>query len=96
MFGGDEVVADPEGEGEEAAGLDLLLGGEFREEAAHVVHPPVVDPPQARRHRQVTPGPIADRELGPQRLAAGDREQALELLAGVALFAIICDRFFCE
>ena len=52
--------------------------------AAHVVHPPVVDPPQARGDRPVAARPVADRELGPQRLAAGDREQPPQLLAGVA------------
>jgi hypothetical protein len=78
VIGGDEVVADPQREGDHAARLDIVLvGAEGAEQRAHVIHSPVVDASQALGDRLLAPGPVADCEVGPQHLVAGeaDREQ---------------------
>ena len=65
VVGGQEVVADGEGEGEHAAGFyGVLVGADGPEQGAQVVHPAVVDAPRPFGDGGVAAGPVADRQLG--------------------------------
>lgn len=62
-------MADHQGEGERAAGLDLILiGADRAEQQARVVHALVVNAPEPPGDRLVAPGPVADGQV--------DRQQA--------------------
>src|SRR5919204_5006313 len=64
MIGGDEVIADPQREGEHAAGLDVVLvRAEGTEQRAQVVHSPVVDASEAAGDHLITSRPVADCEV---------------------------------
>ena len=71
VVGRDEVVADVEGQGQHAPGLDVVLvAADGAEQRAHVLHPPVVDPSEPGGDRPVPAGPVADREVNPQELVS--------------------------
>ena len=87
MFGGNEVVTDPDRHDDQAAGLHLEpVGAELAEQRTEVVHLPAVDPTQPRSDLRVTPRPVADREVDrypdSRVLGVGDGEQSTQLGPG--------------
>ena len=92
MIGGDEVAADRQRVEDQAAGLDVVVvGAEGAEQRAQVVHAPVVDAPQALGDGRLAPGPVADREVGPQRLVAGGGERGQSPQPGPGVAAVALD-----
>src|SRR5689334_22392465 len=63
MLGEDEVAADEEREGEDAAGLGVVLVGADRaEQRPHVLHALIVNPLQPGRDIAVASRPVAQRQ----------------------------------
>ena len=83
-------MADHEREGEDAAGLDLVLvGAQGTEQQAQVIHAPVVNASEALGDRMVAPGPVAvARSIGSSSLEKGERARQPQPGPDVAAMAL--------
>ena len=89
VLGRHEVIADPEGEGEDTPNLDVVLvDTERAEERPHVVHSSVVDVAKSIGDLGIMSGPVVDRQVNGHSVVGGQGEESPKLRSGVASLGV--------